>query len=91
VSSSSALAPDAFLAFSLPGIPFLEPAYATALVKGYNDAGEWEGVDKDGRGGEAYRRWVWERCCPGMDYTGEVPPSLEVRPLPPALCDRTPG
>lgn len=29
--------------------------------------------------GREYKQWVWKRCCPGLDFTGELPPVLEVR------------
>ncbi|GAA6002095.1 hypothetical protein JCM10207_003070 [Rhodosporidiobolus poonsookiae] len=79
VSSSTVTVRDAFLAFDVPGVPFLEPVYANALLKGLNDAGEWQSTtEKDGgRDGEAYKRWVWERVCPGMTFEGSLPPNLE--------------
>ncbi|BGP14657.1 hypothetical protein JCM10213_001633 [Rhodosporidiobolus nylandii] len=76
LQSSTVAAQGAFLSFDVPGVPFLEPTYASALVQGVNDAGEWEEGGK-GRESEEYRRWIWERCCPGMQFEGELPPFLE--------------
>ncbi|GAA6031728.1 hypothetical protein JCM8097_001955 [Rhodosporidiobolus ruineniae] len=85
VSSSAVVVHDTWLAFDVPGIPFLQPCYATALVKGFNDDGEWQGSSAlkgekgDARDGEEYKRWVWERACPGMahEFIGKLPPNLE--------------
>lgn len=79
LSSHTVRVPTAFLSFDMRGLPFVEPCFCNALVQGVND-GEWP---KGGEGerreeGEVYRKWVWERCCPGLEYTGELPPRLEV-------------
>ncbi|ORY82362.1 hypothetical protein BCR35DRAFT_303763, partial [Leucosporidium creatinivorum] len=70
------------------GVPYLEPCFTGAIVMGVNDGG-WRGGEGDGEGaGEEwtkerkeesweYRKWVWERCCPGLEFTGELPPRLE--------------
>ncbi|GAA5936597.1 hypothetical protein JCM3775_000143 [Rhodotorula graminis] len=81
VASSTVQVHDAFLSFDVPGVPFLEPAHANVLVKGFNDDGEWssktdgeKGLDREG---EAYKRWVWARCSPGVDFAGSLPRELE--------------
>ncbi|GAA5969882.1 hypothetical protein JCM11641_008073 [Rhodosporidiobolus odoratus] len=70
--SSTVTVQDAYLSFDVPGIPFLEPVYANSIVRGVNDG---HGGRKEG--GEEYNRWIWERCCPGMAFEGELPPNLE--------------
>ncbi|GAA5872265.1 hypothetical protein JCM8547_004797 [Rhodosporidiobolus lusitaniae] len=83
ISSSTARIRDAWLTFDLPGVPFLEPVYANALVKGVNDEGEWysgfgeKNEQQDERETEAYKRFVWERSCPGVPFEGALPPNLE--------------
>ncbi|KAM0788079.1 hypothetical protein ACM66B_001249 [Microbotryomycetes sp. NB124-2] len=67
---------DAWLGFTCKGVPYVEPCLANAIVKGVNDEGarhlsEYDAKDDD------RKRWVWERCCPGLDFTGLMPPSLE--------------
>ena len=72
-------------------------AYSNAIVKGVNDLagrelgrielGVEEGVDLNEEeidGTRAYREWIWQRSCPGLEFTGHLPPNLEVRhaPLP---------
>lgn len=83
--------PTAFLSFDFAGIPFVEPCYTSAIVRGVNDGGWSEGLGESERawGGVEvrdrveYRRWVWERACPGLEFGGELPPALEVGPLSP--------
>ncbi|GAA5884774.1 hypothetical protein JCM6882_005388 [Rhodosporidiobolus microsporus] len=80
VSSSAVYIPNAWLTFDVPGVPFLEPVYANALVRGVNDQDAFAGEEKEKDGGsreERYSRWVWGRACPGMQFEGELPPSLE--------------
>ncbi|GAA5843114.1 hypothetical protein JCM11251_003935 [Rhodosporidiobolus azoricus] len=82
LSYSTAYVPSAWLTFDLPGVPFLEPVYANALVKGWNDQEGWalaaEEKDKsEVEEGERYKRWVWAKACPGTAYEGELPPNLE--------------
>ncbi|GAA5922328.1 hypothetical protein JCM1841_003070 [Sporobolomyces salmonicolor] len=83
ISSSTVVVPDAYLAFDVPGVPFLEPAFANAIVKGYNDDGDWreelgeKAKDADARQSTAYKQWVWDRSCTGMEFGGSLPPNLE--------------
>ncbi|BGP38694.1 hypothetical protein JCM10449v2_002629 [Rhodotorula kratochvilovae] len=81
LASNTVVVHDAFLSFDVPGVPFVEPCYANVLIKGVNDDGDWsESVEEekaDGRESEAYRRWVWARCSPGVDYAGALPRELE--------------
>lgn len=88
LSSHTVLVPTAFLSFDMRGLPYLEPCFTSAIVEGVNDLG-WSGLGgKEGEGeqltkeekegNEGYRKWVWERCCPGLEFTGELPPRLEV-------------
>ncbi|GAA6050789.1 hypothetical protein JCM3770_001646 [Rhodotorula araucariae] len=81
LASSTVAVHDAFLSFDVPGVPFVEPCYANVLIKGVNDDGDWiESAEKekgDGRDSEAYKRWVWARCSPGVDYAGNLPRELE--------------
>lgn len=78
LSSHTVLVPTAFLSFDMRGLPYLEPCFTSAIVEGVNDLG-WEGLTKEEKeGNEGYRKWVWERCCPGLEFTGELPPRLEV-------------
>ncbi|GAA5900788.1 hypothetical protein JCM5296_004895 [Sporobolomyces johnsonii] len=83
ISSSTVLVPDAYLAFDVPGVPFLEPAFANAIVQGYNDEGDWreelgeKAKDADERQSTAYKKWVWDRSCPGMEFREALPPNLE--------------
>lgn len=83
---------SAFLSFDFKGVPG-EPCYSNAIIKGVNDLEgrelartELEGVVEgkevtEGQieGTKAYRRWIWDRCCPGLEFTGVLPPCLEVR------------
>ena len=86
ISSSTVVVSSAFLSF-IPGIPFVEPCYANCIVQGYNDQGEWKQSGGGRKGKEVgdvkesedYRKWVWERCCPGTEYEGNLPHPLEVR------------
>lgn len=86
VSSSAVVVTSAFLSF-IPGIPYVEPCYTSCIIQSYNDEGDWRGSvgEKKGKGvederdSEEYRRWIWERCCPGTDYEGNLPHPLEVR------------
>ncbi|KAH8920723.1 hypothetical protein BT69DRAFT_1321257 [Atractiella rhizophila] len=67
---------DAYLSFSYPGIPFLEPCYPTAIVRGINDT-DFKGKDKKGDE-ESYKKWLWERCSPGVgELFGNGVPELE--------------
>ncbi|GAA5835892.1 hypothetical protein JCM9279_002134 [Rhodotorula babjevae] len=81
LASSTVQIHDAFLSFDLPGIPYLEPAHANVLIKGFNDDGEWSsesGAEKgQERESEAYKRWIWARCAPGVDFSGSLPRELE--------------
>lgn len=86
-STSAVVVPSSYLSWDLPGVPYVEPAFCSAIVRGYNDE---EGVaasrsatssEKEGEEGD-YRRWVWERCSPGRPYRGSLPPNLEVRCAP---------
>lgn len=88
LTASTVQVHDAYLSFDVPGVPFLEPAHANVLLKGYNDNGEWSSeVEEEkgqGRESEAYKRSVWARCSPGVDFAGSLPRELEVRrPFPP--------
>ena len=83
LASYTVRVPSAFLSFDFAGIPFVEPCYTSAIVRGVNDraSSAEPGGSERGEEGVEYRRWVWERCCPGLEFTGELPPALEVRPL----------
>jgi hypothetical protein len=83
LSSVTVQVPSAFLSFDYRGVPFVEPCYTSAIVKGVNDQGWKQGLDAqaialDGVEGPRYRQYVWDRCCPGLDFTGDLPPVLEV-------------
>lgn len=82
ISTSTVVVKNAWLSFDVSGVPFVEPCYANVLVKGFNDEDGLALAEKDG---EAYRRWVWERCCPGKRDQGTFPPQLEVRRAPVVL------
>ncbi|GAA5900032.1 hypothetical protein JCM8208_005571 [Rhodotorula glutinis] len=81
LTASTVQVHDAYLSFDVPGVPFLEPAHANVLLRGYNDNGEWssnlEREKGQGRESEAYKRWVWARCSPGVDFAGSLPRELE--------------
>jgi hypothetical protein len=66
-------------------VPFIEPCFCSAIVQGYNDQeghlGEGDSSRDEKEGDGDYRRWVWERCSPGREYKGSLPPHLEVRAL----------
>ena len=66
-------------------MPFIEPCFCSAIVQGYNDQeghlGEGDSSRDEKEGDGDYRRWVWERCSPGREYKGSLPPHLEVRAL----------
>lgn len=77
LSQHTAQVPYAWLAFARPGVPFAEPATASVIVQGLNDDGAPAGTAT-----QAYRRWVWERCAPGMEFeAGAKVPWLEVSGL----------
>ncbi|GAA6059617.1 hypothetical protein JCM10212_005116 [Sporobolomyces blumeae] len=114
--------PSAFLAFDVPGIPYVEPCHANAIVRGVNDTrtpslarsvveagsstevngnkverrrldeedADWDdartsdddvkavgGDERDERDNDEYKKAIWDRCCPGTDYEGHLPPPLE--------------
>lgn len=79
-SSSAVLIPTAWLSWDLAGVPYIEPCFCSAIVQGYNDhEGRSEAVAKgEKEEGEGYRKWVWDRCAPGKEYRGRMPPHLEV-------------
>lgn len=70
--------PDAVLSWDVVGVPWLEPALASSIVKGINDGGWTDGIGADADAEEAYKRWIWARASPQVEYTGEAPPPLEV-------------
>ncbi|GAA5976903.1 hypothetical protein JCM10908_005670 [Rhodotorula pacifica] len=85
LSSSAVVVPSAWLSWDLAGVPYIEPCFCSAIIRGYNDHEGYAGTGledektKEGEAGEdeAYRRWVWERCSPGREYRGSLPPHLE--------------
>ncbi|KAG0664955.1 hypothetical protein C6P46_000581 [Rhodotorula mucilaginosa] len=80
-SSSAVIVPTAWLSWDLAGVPFIEPCFCSAIVQGYNDQeghlGEGDSSRDEKEGDGDYRRWVWERCSPGREYKGSLPPHLE--------------
>ncbi|KAK4047548.1 hypothetical protein OIV83_005335 [Microbotryomycetes sp. JL201] len=68
---------DAWLAFTRKGVPFIEPCLATAIVRGFNDQPRIGTRETDCDNDEDFKRWIWQRSCPGLDYTGSMPPFLE--------------
>ncbi|KAK9900911.1 hypothetical protein P389DRAFT_208329 [Cystobasidium minutum MCA 4210] len=74
------VADNAWLSFDYRGIPYVEPAYASLIIRGFNDqtpslGGTGLSNDHD----ESYRRYIHDRCFPGIPYTppGELPPPAE--------------
>ncbi|SCV74084.1 BQ2448_6516 [Microbotryum intermedium] len=88
LSSTPVIVPSAFLSFDVQGIPFSSPACTNAIIQGVNDVGWTVKLSKsrpirsnmtsaEKEKDEEYREWIWRRCCPGLDYTGLLPPRLE--------------
>ena len=83
ISSQTVFIPNAYLSFDFKGIPFFEPCYSNAIVEYKNDLGgrvaaENEQESKNIIESEFYKRWLWTRCSPGLEYSRELPPVLEV-------------
>lgn len=66
--------PRAWLSFDFKGLPSIEPVYSNLIVEQVND--EYDGYE---RGSEGWQKEIWSRCSPGLHYSGQLPPRLEVR------------
>lgn len=71
--------PLVYLTFNFRGIAELEPVYSNATIRVPGHAGR---LDRAGETDEEARERVWRLSCPGLDYTGDLPPCLEVRHSP---------
>lgn len=75
ISSASVQVPSAYLSFDHRGIPYLEPCYTSAIISGVND----DEFNSFPTSSIEYAESIWSRCCPGMEFSGQLPPLLEVR------------
>ena len=83
----SARVPDAWLAWDVAGVPFLNPCRPNAIVRGVNDR-EWRRYASLNAGSKvveasadlpqspAYSRYLHDHCSPGQGrYVGQLAPS----------------
>ncbi|KAM0750697.1 hypothetical protein T439DRAFT_314030 [Meredithblackwellia eburnea MCA 4105] len=81
LSSRTVRVPSAWLSFDVVGVAYLEPALCSALVRGLNDLEGRELAKESGAAvfeeSDVYKKWIWSRTCPQMEYLGELPPVLE--------------
>lgn len=67
IRTAVAHVPTAWTSWDIIALPYIEPTFCSILPydKTLHD-----------RLGDEYKRYVWNRCCPGVPYGGDFPPRM---------------